>query len=155
MDAIKAQVQNLSLEEKIGQMIGLAFHGTTYNDELRMQVEEIKAGLIIYFKDNIQSPQQVFELNKTILGKAAIPPFIALDQEGGMVARVTEELFSRLGPWRSGTHKPQYAYQLAFNMGCELRALGFNFNFAPVRDINNNPQTPLSMSVPIRKIPTR
>jgi len=144
MDAIKAQVQNLSLEEKIGQMIGLAFHGTTYNDELRMQVEEIKAGLIIYFKDNIQSPQQVFELNKTILGKAAIPPFIALDQEGGMVARVTEGIVQSPGAMAIGaTHKPQYAYQLAFNMGCELRALGFNFNFAPVGDINNNPQNPV------------
>lgn len=144
MDSFKAQVQSLSLEEKIGQMIGLAFHGTTYNDELRMQVEEIKVGLIIYFKDNIQNPQQVFELNKTILEKAKIPPFIALDQEGGMVARVTEGIVQSPGAMAIGaTHKPQYAYQLAYNMGCELRALGFNFNFAPVGDINNNSQNPV------------
>ena len=93
-----------------------------------MQVEEIKVGLIIYFKDNIQNPQQVFELNKTILEKAKIPPFIALDQEGGMVARVTEGIVQSPGAMAIGaTHKPQYAYQLAYNMGCELRALGFNF----------------------------
>ena len=116
MDAIKAQVQNLSLEEKIGQMIGLAFHGTTYNDELRMQVEEIKAGLIIYFKDNIQSPQQVFELNKTIL-ESSYSPFQRWTKKG-MAARVTEGIVQSPGAMEDrATHKPQYAYQLASTWG--------------------------------------
>ena len=55
-----------TLEEKVGQMIGLAFSGTEYSEELKMQVEDIKAGLIIYFKDNCANPKQIFELNKKI-----------------------------------------------------------------------------------------
>ena len=86
----KYDLKSMTLKEKVGQMIGLAFSGTEYSKELSMQIEEIGAGLIIYFKDNCASPKQVFELNKIINEKAKIAPFIALDQEGGMVARVTE-----------------------------------------------------------------
>ena len=43
-------LSKLSLKEKIGQMIGLAFAGSEYSPELAMQIENIEAGLIIYFK---------------------------------------------------------------------------------------------------------
>jgi len=137
-------INTLTLEEKIGQMIGLAFSGTSYSDELKMQIEDIKAGLIIYFKDNCASPKQVFELNKEILKHAKIPPFIAIDQEGGMVARVTEGIVQSPGAMAiSATNNVDSAYKLAFNMGLDLRRLGFTFNFAPVADVNNNPLNPV------------
>ena len=137
-------VKKLTLEEKVGQMIGLAFYGTEYSEELKMQVEELKAGLIIYFKDNCESPKQVFELNKIINSKSKIPPFLALDQEGGMVARVTEGAVQSPGAMAiSACRNSKYAYQLAYNMGKDLVKLGFNFNFAPVGDINNNPNNPV------------
>ena len=133
-----------TLEEKVGQMIGLAFSGTEYSEELKMQVEDIKAGLIIYFKDNCANPQQIFELNKKINERAKIKPFIALDQEGGMVARVTEGIVQSPGAMAiSATNDSKNAYKLAFNMGQDLRKLGFNFNFAPVADINCNPLNPV------------
>ena len=137
-------IKQLTLEEKVGQMIGLAFYGTEYSEELKMQVEELKAGLIIYFKDNCESPKQVFELNKIINSKSKIPPFLALDQEGGMVARVTEGIVQSPGAMAiSASGKTEYAYKLAYNMGKDLVKLGFNFNFAPVGDINNNPNNPV------------
>ena len=137
-------IKKLSLKEKIGQMIGLAFAGGEYSPELAMQIEEIEAGLIIYFKDNCLNPKQIFELNKTINSKAKIPPFIALDQEGGMVARVTTGVTQSPGAMAitAGSSK-EAAYTLAYNMGKELRHLGFNFNFAPEGDVNNNPANPV------------
>ena len=63
----KIDINSLSLKEKVGQMIGLAFSGTEYSDELSLQIEEIGAGLIIYFKDNCANPRQIFDLNKKIL----------------------------------------------------------------------------------------
>ena len=136
--------KKLSLEEKVGQMIGLAFSGQEYSEELKMQVEDIKAGLIIYFKDNCGSPEQIFNLNKKIYANAKIPPFVALDQEGGMVARVTEGVVQSPGAMAiSACDKPEYAYKLAYNMGRDLVKIGFNFNFAPVGDINNNPLNPV------------
>lgn len=137
-------IKKLSLKEKIGQMIGLAFAGGEYSPELAMQIEDIEAGLIIYFKDNCLNPKQIFELNKTINSKAKIPPFIALDQEGGMVARVTTGITQSPGAMAitAGSSK-EAAYTLAYNMGKELRHLGFNFNFAPEGDVNNNPANPV------------
>ncbi len=140
----KIDINNLTLKEKVGQMIGLAFSGTEYSDELRMQVEDIQAGLIIYFKDNCANPKQIFELNKKINEHAKIPPFIAIDQEGGMVARVTEGITQSPGAMVIGaTSNYNNAYKLAYNMGYELRQLGFNFNFAPVGDVNNNAKNPV------------
>lgn len=137
-------INKLTLKEKIGQMIGLAFSGSEYTNELKMQIEDIEAGLIIYFKDNCLNPKQIFDLNKKINERAKIPPFIALDQEGGMVARVTEGIVQSPGAMAiSATNNPESAYVLAKNMGIELRYLGFNFNFAPVGDINNNPKNPV------------
>ena len=137
-------IKKLTLKEKIGQMIGLAFSGSEYSKELQMQIEDIEAGLIIYFKDNCLNPKQIFDLNKKINERAKIPPFIALDQEGGMVARVTEGVVQSPGAMAiSATNNPESAYILAKNMGIELRHLGFNFNFAPVGDINNNPKNPV------------
>lgn len=137
-------IKNMTLKEKVGQMIGLAFSGAEYSPELQMQVEEIGAGLIIYFKDNCITPKQIFDLNKKINSKAKIAPFIAIDQEGGMVARVTEGIVQSPGAMAIGaTGNKENAYRLAKNMGIELRHLGFNFNFAPVGDINNNPKNPV------------
>ena len=82
-------ISKMTLEEKVGQMLGFAFHGTTYNEELKKQIEDMKVGLVIFFKDNCLNPKQVFDLNKEIYKHAKIPPFVSLDQEGGMVARVT------------------------------------------------------------------
>lgn len=137
-------IKKMTIEEKVGQMIGFAFKGTEYNEELKMQIEEMKVGLVILFKDNCDNPRQVFDLNKAINEHAKIPPFISLDQEGGMVARVTEGITQSPGAMPiSATRDPKNAYKLAYNMGRELQMLGFNFNFAPVGDVNNNPKNPV------------
>ena len=137
-------IKKMSIEEKVGQMIGFAFKGTEYTEELKMQIEEMKVGLVILFKDNCANPKQVFDLNKEINKHAKIPPFISLDQEGGMVARVTEGITQSPGAMPiSATRNPKNAYKLAYNMGRELQMLGFNFNFAPVGDVNNNPKNPV------------
>lgn len=137
-------MKNMTLKEKVGQMIGLAFSGTDYNEDLKYQVEEIGVGLIIYFKDNCANPEQIFNLNKEINSHAKIAPFIALDQEGGMVARVTQGVTQSPGAMAiSATQNVKNAYNMAYNMGIELRKIGFNLNFAPVGDINNNPKNPV------------
>ena len=62
-------LKDLTLKEKIGQMIGLAFSGSEYSKELEMQIEDIEAGLIIYFKDNNYTYiyLKIFNLLKTIV----------------------------------------------------------------------------------------
>ena len=76
-------LKDLTLKEKIGQMIGLAFSGSEYSKELQMQIEDIEAGLIIYFKDNCLNPKQIFDLNKKINERAKIPPLLHLTKKEG------------------------------------------------------------------------
>ncbi len=141
---MKINIDNLTIEEKIGQMIGLAFAGTEFSEELRIQTEEFKAGLFIFFKDNCVSPRQIFELNQKINEHCEIPPFIGLDQEGGMVARVTTGIVQSPGAMAiSAGSKPEEAFKMAYMMGSELKLLGFNTNFAPEADVNNNPLNPV------------
>ena len=140
----KIDINKLTIEEKIGQMIGLAFYGAKFSEELRMQIEDFKVGLVILFKDNCLNPKQIFNLNKEINKHAAIPPFISLDQEGGMVARVTKGIVQSPGAMAiSAGSSLDDTYHLAYNMGKELVKLGFNFNFAPDADVNNNPANPV------------
>jgi len=137
-------LSQMRLEEKIGQMLGFAFFGKEFSEELRIQLEELKSGLVIFFKDNVGSMDQTTTLIQKINQTASIKPFIALDQEGGMVARVTEGIVQSPGAMAIAANgSTEEAYRIARAMGEELREMGFNFNFAPVADVNNNPLNPV------------
>ena len=82
--------ENISLEEKVGQLLMFAFQGDSYNEQLDMQIRKLKVGGIIYFSRNIKNKEQVQRLNEKIKQNAKIPPFIAIDQEGGIVQRIVE-----------------------------------------------------------------
>ena len=72
--------------------------------------------------------------------------FIAIDQEGGRVARLTEEKGFTEFPSAmalGATGKSENAYQMAVAMAAEMRAVGINVNFAPDLDVNNNPSNPV------------
>src|SRR5690554_6023876 len=81
-------IKNLSLREKVGQMLMFAFHGTTYNEQLDTFINELNLGGVICFARNVKNVEQISSLNKQIQDKAKIPMFIGLDQEGGPVLRV-------------------------------------------------------------------
>ena len=137
-------IKHMTLEEKVGQMVGFAFYGTTFSEELRIQLQELKAGLVIFFKDNVGTLEETHKLIQDIHKAADIAPFIALDQEGGMVTRVTTGVVQSPGAMAMSANQSTHdTYLMAKAMGEELRALGFNFNFAPVADINNNPNNPV------------
>jgi beta-N-acetylhexosaminidase len=90
---------------------------------------------VILFARHLKSPAQVKELNALIHG--AIPgwaPRIALDQEGGRVNRLAA-LGMTYPSASDGAGEPGQAEAVAFEMGCHLRNLGFDVDFAPVADL--------------------
>ena len=68
-------IKNLTLEEKIGQMLCFAFNGTEYNEQLDRQIKQLKVGGVIYFAKNITSPFQAAKLNERLQKEAKIPLF--------------------------------------------------------------------------------
>ena len=151
--------QKPPLETMLGQMIMVGFKGTgeePLTEDIKLLQEDIRKGHIggvIFFEydwqtkqrgRNVRSTAQVASLAFLLQKKARIPLFIAVDQEGGRVERLrSEHGFTPIPSARDlGTNTPKETYTIALAQGKALRALGINLNFAPVVDLNVNPDSP-------------
>jgi len=92
-------------------------------------------GAIILFARNHESPEQVNELNQQIKSARNGPILIAVDQEGGRVQRC-QNGFTRLPPAAAYATQPSLTQDAGWLMAAELLALGVDFSFAPVLDID-------------------
>ncbi len=144
-------VQSLSLEEKVGQLLMAHFHGEVANEDARALIQDTKIGGIIYYNwsNGLDSPKQVHLLSAGLQklvqkNQNPIPLFIAADQEGGVVARLSRGFTVFPGNKALGmTGEPHLAEAAAWAMGKELQAVGINMNLAPVVDVNTNPRNPV------------
>ena len=141
VDKIKDKVESMSLEEKIGQLFIVGFEGEEINDEIVDLVKNQKVGGLIYFSRNIVDSNQIINLNNEIKAiEKDIPLFISVDEEGGVVSRVPEEFVKLPSSGYIGQFNDE---NLSYNVGKiiakELNSLGFNMDFAPVLDIDSNP----------------
>ncbi len=142
--------KDLTLEEKIGQLLMVHFNGEQANDDAKTLVKDIHAGGFIYYNwaNGLTSPEQVKSLGLGLQKLAketrlSIPLFIAADQEGGVVARLSQGFTIFPGNKALGmTGEPKLAEQSAFAMGRELQTVGVNFNLSPDVDVNINPRNP-------------
>jgi len=123
--------------ETAGQRLMLGFDGIDLNDEVKHIIGDIRAGGLILFKRNIETPDQVKALCESCRAYAkacGLPPlFIAVDQEGGTVARLREPFTVFKGnPYIETLEE---ARQFAAVTARELKSIGVNMNFAPVLDV--------------------
>lgn len=134
--------EDLTLEEKVGQLLMFAFHGTEFNDQLQTQIDKFHLGGFIHFARNIIDPIQVTQLNKDIINKSKIPPFIGVDEEGGVVQRIINGVTPFPGAMALSA-TGENTKKLYYEVGRNLRNMNFNMVFAPVADVNNNPNNPV------------
>ncbi|WP_026675734.1 beta-N-acetylhexosaminidase [Alkalihalobacterium bogoriense] len=136
--------KTMSLDEKIGQMFMFGFDGLTPNEQIMDLIETDKIGGVCYFKRNTNNPEQVFRLSKALQEKSDIPLFLTIDQEGGMVTRLTKGVTISPGNMALGAaNDPDGVKQLCEVVGNQLKQIGINMNFAPCIDVNNNPDNPV------------
>lgn len=140
----KMNIKDMTLEEKVGQMLMFAFHGYDYSEQLEEQIKDLNVGGVILFAKNIDSDnlERTKELNQKISKSAKYPIFIGLDQEGGMVRRVMKNITPLPGAMTLSA-TGENIEDICFYEGCELKELGFNMTFAPDSDVNNNPLNPV------------
>ncbi|HVU68796.1 MAG TPA: beta-N-acetylhexosaminidase, partial [Ktedonobacteraceae bacterium] len=140
---------DLTLDEQIGQLLMVGFPGTDPTPELLELLQRYHVGNVILFSRNVHSASQLRELTDKLqeLAREAgqrWPLLIAIDQENGMVQRLGADATIFPGNMALGaTGSEEDAYRVALAAGRELRALGVNFNLAPVVDVNNNPENPV------------
>jgi beta-N-acetylhexosaminidase len=162
-ERLERKVDRMTLEEKVGQMFMTYAYGQsadqadprnreTYGvDSFRQLIERYHLGGIIYFawSDNVRDPEQIAGLSNGIQRVATrsgprVPALISTDQEQGVVVRVTEPATQFPGNMALGAARdPALAGTAAAITGEELRAIGINENFAPVADVNVNPENPV------------
>lgn len=142
-------LSTMTLEQKIGQMFICGFHSLVPDDQIKKLIQEHHLGGVIYFRRNIGDPEQVANLSASLQKLSAdqgnLPLWIAIDQEGGMVARIDHKRVSRIpGNMALGaTGNPDYSYEVSRVSAEELLQLGINMNFAPCLDVNNNARNPV------------
>lgn len=133
----------LSLEEKIGQMLGVGFHGFEPPDHLLAWLRAGRMGALVLYARNVASPAQLAELIQTCQEAAPRPLLIAIDQEGGTVARLRQGFTESPGAMALGAAGSEVlAEQVSAVLATELRALGINWNLAPVVDITHDINNP-------------
>ena len=132
-------VANMSDADKVGQLLMIGLHGKTLNDDAKFMLNEYRVGGIILFDRNMESKDQVksliTDINKTGKSAGLTPLFIGIDQEGGAVARMEDQLIKVPPAEALGKEPIEQAVSLAKQSGTELKDLGFNINFAPVADL--------------------
>jgi beta-N-acetylhexosaminidase len=124
-------------------MIGV--QGEALSRDERLIIEQCGFGGFILFSHNCREPKQILSLCRALWETGTeLPPFIAIDQEGGRVHRLPEP-FTRFPPAAAlgRTGSAELAYKVGLATARELSAVGINLNFAPVLDINSNPENPI------------
>ena len=124
-------------EQSAGQRLMVGFDGTELNPELRFLIDTLKVGGIILFSRNLIDPDQIKNLCVSMQSYARSceqpPLLIAIDQEGGKVARLKEP-FTQF-PGNSKMKGPEDAIFFAKTTATELLKVGINMNMAPVLDV--------------------
>lgn len=139
-------VDSMSLEEKVGQMIFGGIEGVELSEKSREMIREDKVGGIIFFKDNLVNENQIVTLLNSIKAEnmqQQYPLFLGIDQEGGRVTRIPELNNLPTNKQIGKKDNPALAFQLGELLGKQLNAFGFNLDFAPVLDVDSNPNNPV------------
>ena len=131
------------LREQAGQLLIAGYSGTSLPDHVAAALAGGTIGGTIIFSRNIESPEQVADLNTASYAAAGDRPlpFLSIDQEGGRVQRLKEPL-TRVPPMAAvgATGDADLAAKVGELLGTELEALGFNLDYAPCIDIFTNPE---------------
>lgn len=157
---------NVTLRDKIGQMLLIGFDGEEVDDNsvIVQQMQNYAIGGVILFDydfktknftKNIVSPQQVKKLNQDLQeynsifnkknNRPDLPLLISVDYEGGSVDRLKSNYgFNKTHAANVvGKMNDDEARVIARDMACTLSTANFNVNFAPVLDVNTNPDNPI------------
>jgi len=142
---INLVIKNMTLEQKIGQMMIIQFVGPTYSPDLSTMIGQYNVGAVLIFaaNGNIVNKAQLKGLIQQMQNGSPLPLAIAIDQEGGTVDRLKNLDGPRPSATAIGTtNEPHKALEAGIQDAADLAYYGINLNLAPVVDVTNvyNPQ---------------
>jgi beta-N-acetylhexosaminidase len=161
-DEVEEQLQKMTLREKVGQMFFVRLESldpsikwTTYDDLANIKITEVTmkmrstntnypVGGIILYAWNIDNETQLSHIISQIRSMNG-NPLLCIDEEGGRVSRIANNPNFNVKKYESmaaigATGDPQNAYECGNTIGTYLHRYGFDIDFAPVADVNTNPE---------------
>ena len=149
----KGIAEDLSTKEKIEQLLILSsqnYNGegfTVMNGEIQTMLEMHKYGGYLLFSSNCRNPEQtaglIYDLQEAAGKENGIPMLVGIDQEGGYVTRLGFGTLTCGNMALGAAGQEGLVRSSAAIISSELKALGFNTDFAPVADVNNEPANPV------------
>ncbi len=138
---VEALLQEMTLEEKVGQLLWVGIEGIEADAETLACLQKLHAGGVVLFDRNMQNPAQVKTLiealqKQTLSQAPRLPLLVSVDQEGGRVLRMREQVLPLPSQEQFGLQgSAEQVEEWAAKNARELKQMGFNVNFAPVVDI--------------------
>ena len=135
-----------TLREKVGQMFLVGCQGESLTRDEQLIFAEFQFGGCDPFQTQLRRAGAIARAVPQASGKPhwSMPPFIAIDQEGGRVHRLPEPFTHFPAAARVGEKSnPDLARRLGHAAAEELKLVGINLNFAPVLDVDSNPANPV------------
>ncbi len=166
-ERVQELIDSMTPEEKVGQLFIVfpealsgkdgytGLNDSAGSDTVTSATANVKAAIgkyhiggIVMFAQNIRTPSQITQFNKDLQDASDIPLFIAVDEEGGTVARLARNSSFKLTKYKSAAAVAESgdtddAYNMGKTIGAYLKEYGFNLDFAPVADVNSNPDNPV------------
>jgi beta-N-acetylhexosaminidase len=135
--------QTLTPDERIGQLFMIAAYSNrnkTYEDSLSQIVSKYKLGGLIFFQGG---PVRQAKLTNRYQGESKVPLMISIDGEWGLGMRLDSVAKFPYQMTLGAIQDDNLIYQMGAEIGKHCKRMGIHVNFAPVVDINNNPQNPV------------
>lgn len=146
-DPTQQLLNRMSTEEKIGQLVVVGMDGTQQNEDSQKFIKDYHVGGFIFYKDNINNTEQALRLFNELKSSNEVnkvPLWMSIDEEGGRVTRMPDEFLKLPTNQAIGLKKDsELSNEIGQIIGRELQGFGLNMDFAPVLDINSNPNNPV------------
>jgi len=144
---IKERVAQMTLDEKIGQLMMVGVDGERFTSDMEDLIQKEKVGGIILLPKNISSAEQTMKLLNDLKNANEvneIPLFLSVDEEGGTISRLPDE-FDELPTTREigKMNKPDFSLEVGKFLAGQVKSLGYNMNMAPVLDVDSNLDNPV------------
>lgn len=136
---VKDTIANMTIEEKIGQLF--VNMGASRDEEyLKSIVDNYHIGGVRY---NPGKAEEVYEQNRILQENSKVPLLIAANTEAGGNGACTDGTYVGSEVKIAAANDPKYAYEMGRVSGVEAAAIGCNWSFAPIVDINRNWRNPI------------
>ena len=134
-----ADLNGLTLAEKVGQLFFIGIGGPAVDDATKQLLDDVSPGGICLFARNIREASQTRGLLDVLRDHLPATPFLSVDQEGGLVDRLRRIITPM--PAANKMRNADDAGRLGAIIGETLGILGFNMDFAPVVDVIDDPRS--------------